>query len=59
MSGQLARRNGWGRHRPRIHSENQLSVKPSRWYSLANGGGVPSFVLVNDRASWADMEPPE
>lgn len=34
-------------------------VKPSRWYSLATGGGVPTFVLVTDRASWADMEPAE
>lgn len=34
-------------------------AKPSRWYSLANGGGVPTFVLVTDRASWADMEPAE
>jgi hypothetical protein len=34
-------------------------VKPSRWYSLASGGDVPTFVLVTDRASWADMEPPE
>lgn len=34
-------------------------VKPSRWYSLASGGEVPQFVLVSDRASWADMEPPE
>ncbi len=34
-------------------------VKPSRWYSLANGGDSPTFVLVTDRASWSDMEPPE
>lgn len=34
-------------------------VKPSRWYALANGGEAPTFVLVTDRASWADMEPPE
>ncbi len=34
-------------------------VKPSRWYSLANGGPVPTFVLVTDRATWADMEPAE
>jgi hypothetical protein len=32
-------------------------VKPSRWYQLANGGEVPTFVLVTDRASWGDMEP--
>jgi hypothetical protein len=34
-------------------------MKPSRWYQLANGGAVPTFVLVTDRASWGDMEPPE
>jgi len=34
-------------------------VKPSRWYGLANGGEAPTFVLVTDRASSADMEPPE
>ncbi len=34
-------------------------VKPSRWYSLANGGETPTFVLITDRAGWADMEPPE
>jgi len=34
-------------------------AKPSRWYSLANGGDAPTFVLVTDRASWAGMEPPE
>jgi hypothetical protein len=34
-------------------------AKPSRWYSLANGGDAPTFVLVTDRASWSDMEPPE
>jgi len=34
-------------------------AKPSRWYSLANGGEVPTYILITDRASWADMEPPE
>lgn len=34
-------------------------AKPSRWYVLANGGEMPNFVLVIDRASWADMEPPQ
>jgi hypothetical protein len=33
-------------------------VKPSRWYQLANGGDVPHFVLVTERAGWADLEPP-
>lgn len=32
-------------------------AKPSRWYQLANGGDVPTYVLVTDRASWGDMEP--
>jgi hypothetical protein len=32
--------------------------KPGRWYQLANGGDVPHYVLVVDRASWADMESP-
>lgn len=34
-------------------------AKPSRWYQLANGGEVPTFVLVSDRAAWGDMEPTE
>ncbi len=34
-------------------------VKPSHWYSLANGGDAPTFVLVTDLASWSDMEPTE
>ena len=34
-------------------------VKPSRVYQLANGGDAPMFILVTDRASWSDMEPPE
>jgi hypothetical protein len=34
-------------------------AKPSRWYALANGGGAPTFVLVTDRATYGDMEPPE
>jgi hypothetical protein len=33
-------------------------AKPGRWYQLANGGDVPHYVLVTDRASWADMESP-
>ena len=34
-------------------------VKPSRWYQLANGGETPTFVQLINRATWADMEPPE
>jgi len=33
-------------------------TKPSRWYQLANGGDVPHYVLVTDRAGMADFEPP-
>jgi len=33
--------------------------QPSRWYQLANGGDAPQYVLVIDRASWADLESPE
>jgi hypothetical protein len=39
--------------------KSNYPVKPSRWYALANGGAAPTFVQVVDRASWADMEPPE
>ena len=39
--------------------KTNFPVKPSRWYGLANGGDVPTFVLITDRASWGDMEPPE
>jgi hypothetical protein len=34
-------------------------AKPSRWYALASGGEAPTFVQLVDRATWADMEPPE
>src|SRR5581483_10395386 len=34
-------------------------AKPSLWYSLVSSGSVPTFVLVTDRASWAEMKPPE
>jgi len=30
----------------------------SRWYSLANGGEGPHFVLVGDRANWAAFQSP-
>lgn len=32
-------------------------TRPSRIYSLANGGNAPQFVQVTERATWADMEP--
>jgi len=35
---------------PYLHSE---------WFSLANGGQGPEFVLVSDRRTFADMQPPE
>ena len=39
--------------------KSNYPVKPSRWYSLANGGDGPTFVLVIDRANYAAMETPE
>ncbi len=33
-------------------------VPPSRWYQLVNGGKGPLFVLVQDRATFADMQGP-
>lgn len=39
--------------------KSNYPIKPSRWYSLANGGNVPTFVQIVDRSTWADMEPPE
>lgn len=39
--------------------QTKYPVKPSRWYVLANGGDGPHYVLVTDRASWADMQGPE
>ena len=32
-------------------------LRPSRFFALANGGDVPTFVQITDRAAWADMEP--
>jgi hypothetical protein len=34
-------------------------AKPSRWFMLANGGEGPHYVLVTDRAGYADMQGPE
>jgi hypothetical protein len=39
--------------------KSNYPLKPSRWYALANGGEVPTFVQIVDRATWADVEPPE
>ena len=35
----------------------RLGPKTSGWLQLANGGGVPTFVLLNQRKNWADFEP--
>lgn len=40
-------------------AQTKYPSKPTRWYSLANGGEGPHFVAVTDRASWADMQGPE
>jgi hypothetical protein len=40
-------------------AQTKYAAKPSRWYALANGGEGPHFVLVTDRASFADMQGPE
>ncbi|WP_263366917.1 hypothetical protein [Edaphobacter bradus] len=34
-------------------------AKPSRWAQLAYSGESPSFAQIVDRATWADLEPPE
>ncbi len=39
--------------------QSKYPAKPSRWYVLANGGEGPRYVVVTDRNSWADMQPPE
>jgi hypothetical protein len=31
--------------------------KTSGWLQLANGGGVPTFVLLNDRQNWGEFAP--
>ena len=40
-------------------NQTKYPAKSSRWYSLANGGDGPHFVLVTDRNGWADMQGPE
>jgi hypothetical protein len=39
--------------------QSKYPMKPSRWYQLANGGEGPHYVVVTDRASWADMQGPD
>lgn len=40
-----------------IKKTNYAVSGPSRWYQLVNGGEVPTFVLVGDRANWAAFQP--
>ncbi len=40
-------------------AQTKYPSRPSRWYVLANGGQGPHFVIVTDRASFADMQGPE
>lgn len=40
-------------------TKSKYPTPPSRWYQLVNGGEGPHFVLVSDRASWADMQGPQ
>ena len=42
-----------------IKKTNYAVPGPSRWYQLVNGGEVPTFVLVGDRANWAAFQPNE
>ncbi len=40
-----------------IKKTNYAVAGPSRWYQLVNGGEVPTFVLIGDRANWAAFQP--
>ncbi len=40
-------------------AQTKYPAKPSRWYVLANGNIGPRFVVVTDRAGFADMQGPE
>lgn len=40
-----------------IKKTNYPQPGPSRWYQLMNGGEVPLYVLVGDRATWAAFQP--
>lgn len=40
-------------------TKSNYPSKTSHWYQLANGGDGPQFVLVGDRANWADMQGPD
>jgi hypothetical protein len=39
--------------------KSNYPAPPSRWYSLANGGLGPHFVLVQDRKTFADLKGPD
>lgn len=41
-----------------IKKSNFPQAGASRWYQLVNGGEGPHFVLVGDRAGWANFQPP-
>lgn len=41
-----------------IKKTNFPQAGASRWYQLVNGGEGPHFVLVGDRAGWANFQPP-
>jgi hypothetical protein len=40
-----------------IKKTNYAVQGPGRWYQLINGGEVPLYVLVGDRATWAAFQP--
>ncbi|MGO9829803.1 MAG: hypothetical protein ACLPJH_06650 [Myxococcaceae bacterium] len=42
-----------------IKKTNYAVSGPSRWYQLVNGGEVPTYALVGDRANWAAFQPNE
>ncbi|HYN16261.1 MAG TPA: hypothetical protein VES66_10800 [Terriglobales bacterium] len=42
-----------------IGKTNYPQAGPSHWYQLVNGGDVPHFVLVGERATWASFQSPE
>jgi hypothetical protein len=42
-----------------ISSENQLSLQPFALVRARKRRRFATFILVTDRASWVDVEPPE
>ena len=49
----------WQTSRPDDASANGWGGRIADLLPSVNGGQVPTYVLVTDRASWGDMEPPE